>query len=224
MPDPGPIPGSAGGGGAPSGAAGGGLAGTYPNPTLADNTGFMPNPGPDVQGYLSWTNDVHGATASTAALAGGVLNLAMAPWPYTGKALANVDICVNVIATAATAGQCFVAIYSSAGGAALGSAAAETAFGTANLRTIALSIASGSMPSGGPGTVLYVALLFNGTTGPTLARWPNGVPAGIINAQNRTSSSARYGTFGTAQTAVPSLTVGSIASANIAGSFWAGLR
>lgn len=191
---------------------------------FADNPGLTAGYGADLQGWLSWAYDPILASANTAALTSGTMYLVMVPWPYTGKAIANVDYIVNTAAVTPVAGQNFVIVYGPAGGAALGSLASDTAFTGTGLKTAAISVAAGALPATGPGAYIYLAFLQNAATGVIMAKPAAGAPNGAVDAQNRASSSPRFGTFGTTQTTVPSLTVASIAAGHVSLGVWAAVR
>lgn len=226
MPDYTPPSGGAGGGGAPTGSAGGYLGGTYPNPIIADTALQAPTVPSDLQGYLAWTFDPFFATATSATYAAnGILYIHLVSWPYSGKAITAVDFNVVAAAVGGTSLQNFIAIYGPAGGAALASADATTAFSATGVRTVSISVASGSLPSTGPGAVIYVGLLANSaTSAPTFSKMANPVTA-LANLQNRASTAPRNSSFGTgATTSVPSLTVGSASGIGQNGPVWFGVR
>lgn len=184
------------------------------------------NPTPDISGYSTWAYEpLMCDTASTAPTA-GVLYTVMVPWPFSGKAIANVDFDMRAAAVGQTAAQNFVAIYGPTGGAALASTATDSAFtGSPNLKTVAIAVSAGALPATGPGAYIYVAFLQNASTSvATFGRRSNGVTTNVYNSQYRGSSSPRFGSFGTTQTAVPSLTVASIAAAAIGLTIWVGVH
>jgi hypothetical protein len=228
MPDYTPPSGGAGGGGSPTGGAGGYLAGSSPNPTLADAAITIPSATPDSQGYLTWTYDpfIATGTTSTANYAqNGILYTHLVSWPYTGKAITAIDCYIVAAAVGATTGQNFLAVYGPAGGAAIASADAVAAFGGTGVRSVSIAIAAGSLPSTGPGTYIYVGLLSNAATSvATYGKMTNPVTA-LANLQNRANTAPRNASFGTgATTAVPSLTVASASGTGQNGTVWFGVR
>jgi hypothetical protein len=150
---------------------------------------------PSDQGLKSWSFDPVIPTNSSA-LPGGVVQLVRLQ-VRAATTITNVLYGVATAATSATTGQCFVALYTSAGTLLSSSADQASAWGSTGLKTTALTT---------PQTVAagwyWVAFLFNGTTGPAIYRQQGGLLT-MANA-GLTSSTARFGSYGTAQTAAPS--------------------
>lgn len=136
--------------------------------------------------------------------AAGVLALAALPIPkpYTGSITLVFETAVT--GATATAGENFVAIYSKAGGAPVASAEIDSVVtATAGPQSVTLTLSTPLLPG-----VYWVGFLFNATTVPTLRRAP------VLNTTmlnySASASSARAGTYGTAQTALPSITPTSV--------------
>lgn len=134
---------------------------------------------PGDHGLITWTGDPEYATANTAvATAGTVYHCKV--HCSTSFTATNVIIYVVSAGTVLTAGQCFAGLYNSAGSLIASTAdisSGATSFATSGSYTFPLA--------GGPYTNLVagdytVAFFFNGTAGPSLARFGN-VAAGLIN-------------------------------------------
>jgi len=150
---------------------------------------------PSDQGLKSWSFDPAIPTNSSA-LPAGVVQLVRLQ-VRAATTISSVLYGVASAATSATSGQCFVGLYTSAGALLSGSADQASAWGSTGLKTTALTTPQAVAPGW-----YWVAFLFNGATGPAIYRQQGGLLA-MANA-GLTSSTARFGSYGTAQTALPS--------------------
>jgi hypothetical protein len=134
---------------------------------------------PGDHGLITWTGDPEYATANTVVATAGTVYHCKVHCPVLFTAT-NVIIYVVTAGTVLTSGQCFAGLYNSAGTLIASTAdisSGATSFATSGSYTFALS--------GGPYVNLAagdytVAFFFNGTGGPSLARFGN-VAAGLVN-------------------------------------------
>lgn len=170
--------------------------------TVLGLLGGSPAPRPSDYGYYSWAYDPVTATGSGTPTA-GVVYLQRVPI----RSPRNLSKCIYIFPTITsmnlTSGQCFVAIFGP-DGTRLALSGDISALVTAN--EIAFSLLTS--PNATPPWV-WSAILLNGSVLPTLARGP---ALGGQGQSQVAATAARFGTYGTTQTSMPSsLTVGSIA-------------
>lgn len=125
---------------------------------------------PSDLGYLAWTQDPNSCRDNSALTTAGRVQLTRLIRVPAGS-ITNLEMCILAAGATLTAGQCFAALYSVATGALLGT--------TADQAAAWVSTGSKTMPiSGGPvswaGGDLWVAVFYNGTTGPGFLRPPSG--------------------------------------------------
>lgn len=149
----------------------------------------------------AWAFDPSNATGTyTLATAGTVYVAAIKVNP---RLVSNIVVGVTTGGGTLTASQCFAGLYQN--GALIGSTADQSAvWNSTGLKTMAL--ATPVTPLGG---LVYVALVFNGTTGPTLA-----AGTGIQGVSNvgLTATASRYGTANTSVTTALPTTLGTVAA------------
>lgn len=120
---------------------------------------------PTDRGYLGWTQQPHVLAGGTVVPTAGTLFLRRVR-RLLGSSVTNIVTYATAGGSVLTSGQCFVALFSSAGALIGQSADQAAAWATSGLKTAALA--------GGPYVVTpgdyYVGLWFNGTTGPSIAR------------------------------------------------------
>jgi|SRR6516164_5657821 len=161
-------------------------------------------------GLQAWAFDPSNATGTyTLATAGTVYVVALKVNP---RLISNIVVGVTTAGGTLTASQCFAGLYQ--GGTLIGTTADQsTAWGTTGVKTMAL--ASPVIPLGG---LVYAALVFNGTTGPTLAA---GTGVQSVNNVGLTAATSRYGTANTSVTTALPTTLATVA--NLAQAPWVGL-
>lgn len=169
--------------------------------------------GPQDSGLLSWAYDP--AFSSTGQLTvSGTLYLAKVPVRAL-EPITKVWWNASTAGASATAGQNFAGVYDSSGNR-IGSVGVDAQVTSANT-PVSVTLSSPYTPTQ-PGFV-WVALLFNATTPPTLLR-TNGSTTATNNA-GLSASAYRFATNGTGLTALPStVTPGSNA---LGPSIWAGV-
>lgn len=133
--------------------------------------GSAPSQLPTDRGYLAWTQPINVMGGSTAMPTAGLLMLRRIRRVPAGP-VTNIVTYVSGAGATLTSGQCFCALFTSAGVLVGQTADQSVAWVTTGLKTMALA--------GGPFSVAagdyYVGCWFNGTTGPSLPR------SGTINA------------------------------------------
>lgn len=167
-------------------------------------------------GILGWNYDVAAAAVGTALATSGQIVLARINL-RAAVSVTNVLYNITVVGNTLTSGQNFAGLYNSSGTLIGTSADQTTNWGsTTGLYTTAL--ASGPFTAG-PGFV-WVAWLFNGTTGPTISRSANLGPAASVNL-GLTAATCRWGHTAGGQTSLASFTPSS--TTLVQTGFWAGL-
>jgi hypothetical protein len=172
------------------------------------------SPQPEDAGYIGWSFDsVLIGTAGTALPVAGVLYLIKIPLRGL-LPLSNIDLYLEAGGTGLTAG-CFTGAYSSAGVLISTSADQHSAWGAAGPVTAAQA---GAPYAAGQGFI-WAGLIFNGTTGPSVAVAHN-QSNGLANGQ-AAAAATRFGSYGSGYTALPA----TIVPGNIArqpAEWWAG--
>jgi len=173
--------------------------------------------GPADQGLIAWNYDTAMTGGGSAALAtAGTLYVQAVKLPAAAS-VTNILAELIVNGATLTSGQCFAALYQGAGGALLGTTADQsTAWGAGAPSLITMPIAGGPVTAAA-GT-LYVALWFNGTTGPTFYR--ASATTSFINA-GKAAAASRWGTADTGKTTTAPSTLGTISAA--ANTYWVAL-
>jgi hypothetical protein len=165
------------------------------------------NPTPTTNNLLAWTYDAAftvGAVASGPAA--GVLTIARVPLESTG-AINNILYSVSAAGAGLTSGACFLGVFDSAGNLLGTTADLSGVWNSTGSKTSALTAPTTVQAAG---SVIYIAMLFNGTTAPLLRSSGN---ATMLNAGIVGSGNQRYGTVGTGLTTLPgTITPSSIAT------------
>ncbi len=190
--------------------AGGGT--TVANANLI-RTGFGPDP--QFHGIKGWTYDPGTLNSNGRTFSAGILALVAVPIPVTAT-ITSVNTYVIVGGATLTAGQNLVGLYSSSGTLLTGSPDQTTAWASAGPNVIALT--TPQSVTGGPSVFVWVGFLFNGTTGPQIIC--NGGSTASANI-GLSAANTRFGHYGTAQTALPTITPASIVQDG--NNFWVGL-
>jgi hypothetical protein len=166
-------------------------------------------------GLTGWTYDPVIATTGSL-LTNGTVYLSKIHVP-DDVAITKVYWWVTTAGATATAGQNWVGLYSPAG-VRLATTGVDAAITSTGLKTT--TVASTSLAAG---SFVWVAMVFNATTAPTVARATgSGGLATAVNA-GLTSGTYRFATNGTAQTSLPAaITPGSNVAAGFAGP-WAAI-
>lgn len=169
---------------------------------------------PADDGLITWAYDPAVANNSTAMPTGGVLNLVKVHIPYA-TTITNIVMGLTNVGVTLTAGQCFAALFTTAGTWVRSTAdLAATWAGVAGTKTTALT--TPYVASAGDH---YVGFWYNGTTGPTFAR-SSGVQAGLYNIGLSTPN-LRFSTADTGLTTTAPGTFG--AQTASATTYWVGL-
>lgn len=173
-------------------------------------------PQPADQNLISWAFDPAVATGNTGT-ASGVLSLVRVP-VRDAATVTNVILGVATAGVGLTAAQNFAGLYSPAGTLVGQTADQTTAWGSTGMKTTALTAPAAVTPG-----MWWVGILTNAaTSSPAFARAGAGAVTGISSI-GLAATAARFGSYGTTQTALPaSLTLASITIATN-GTFWAGL-
>lgn len=160
---------------------------------------------------LAWAYDPVMAPNSTALATAGTVYVIKIHCPVA-ISVTNIIMQVVTQGSSLTSGQCFAALYQS--GSLLGTTADQaTAWGTTGGKTMAISGGAVNVAAGD----VYVAVFFNGTTGPAFSRAAN--ISGINGAL--AAASSRFGTADTGRTTTMPGTLGTVAALSV--SYWAAL-
>lgn len=141
---------------------------TYGDVTAPDSPPSLPAD----HGLIAWTQPLSTMSSATALTTAGTVYLRRLR-RVPACSVTSIIISVATAGVTLTSGQCFTALYTSAGVLVGVSADQAAAWGTAGVKTAALV--------GGPFTLTagdyYVAAWFNGTTGPALIRAGSAIAA-----------------------------------------------
>jgi hypothetical protein len=174
-----------------------------------------PNFNADDQGLKAWTYDPVLAVNGTAPTA-GQLNL-VAVLTRVPISVSNVWLgIVTATGVSLTSGQCFVGIYDHTGTLVASTADLSGVLNTSGMKECALT----SSVNLAPGRY-WVGILLNGGTMPSMAR-SAGTISGLGNV-GLTSTQYRFGTYGTAQTSLPSTITTATIGTTSTNTFWAGV-
>ncbi len=168
------------------------------------------------QNLAAWTFDPALALSSTGPLAGALVLSRLQI--RTGRTLGNVWLAVSTAGVALTAGQNLAGLYSSTGALVAVTADQSTAWASTGVKTAPFVLPYAATPG-----AYWVGILSNATTStPSFARSGAGAVSGVSSA-GLAATAARFGSYGSAQTALPGqLTLASITIATN-GTFWAGV-
>lgn len=151
---------------------------------------------PTDRGYKAWSMPPFAASVGTALATAGTLYLTRIRRVPAGP-VTNIVVFVSTGGTSLTAGQCFASLFTAAG-VLLGTTADQaTAWGSAGIKTMALS--GGAITHGGGD--LYAGMWFNGTTGPAMYRGANG--SGTLNNVGLSAPNMETATANTGLTTTP---------------------
>lgn len=164
---------------------------------------------------LGWTYDpVMNSTGIV--LTSGVLNLAKIYLPRD-VTITNIHVEIQAAGITLTSAQNFAGLYDSSGTSLRNTADQSAVWNTTGYKTMALT--TPLAVSGGEDVWIYVAMLGNGATAPSVRRGSDRFFGN--NGQLAAADGFRFGTVLTGQTTLPgSITIANMASA---GSFWFGL-
>jgi peptidoglycan/xylan/chitin deacetylase (PgdA/CDA1 family) len=180
-------------------------AGATGKPADAGHTHAFPGPIPADFGYVAWSSDP-GASAASAPLTAGTITL-IAVFLRKTATISNIIAQVTALGNTLTSSENFAGLYDSTG-TLRGVTADQTAsWGSASVKTMALTTPYANAPPG----MYYVALLSNGTTAPTFRTTASTIA--IANA-GLSGASLRYASNGSGTTLPGSLTLSSNAITN----------
>jgi hypothetical protein len=178
---------------------------------------WVPNDGPEPAdlGYAGEAYDPAAMSGTTgiALTTAGTVYLIKIP-VRTLKSVTNIRMHIITAGATLTAGECFAGLYSSAG--ALIATTADQSVNWAATGTLDMPLAGGPYQIG-PGYV-WVALLFNGTTGPSF--WGNTARSQGMANGTLAAAASRFASANTLQTALPAALTG---YARISFQWWAGI-
>lgn len=197
-----------------------GSAATLTTPRTINGTSF--NGSADIRsdhiqpadhGLLAWNYDVSAANGSNTALAtAGTLYVQKVFIP-ANMSVTNIVIYLAAAGSSLTAGQCFASLYQ--GGTLIGTTADQAAsWASTGVKTMALAGGPFSVTAGSA----YVALWFNGTTGPAPYRASG---TSLFMNIGLSAATSRWGTADTGRTTTAPGTLGTVAAAGVA--YWAAL-
>lgn len=173
---------------------------------------------------LGWNSDPAGAGTTFTLPTSGTVMVTQVKLRRPAT-VTNVVLYLTTAGGTLTSGQNFVGLYSYGGGTATllsSSADQTTAWGSTGPVTAALSTQQTGLPAG----TYYVAALFNGTTGPTLAAGSTKA-SGSVSVGNVGLAAPQLGrwitTAATSQTSLPATLNLAAGSLNVGGTWWAGL-
>lgn len=170
---------------------------------------------PSDHGLISWAFDPALTNGTNTALSNaGVLNLIKLHIP-TLTSVTNIVVELVTNGSGLTSGQCFAALYQA--GSLIGQTADQsTAWGSGASKLVTMALSGGpySVPAGD----VYVALWYNGTTGPAFFR--AGGTTSMINA-NITATTSRFGLSNSSITTTAPGSLGVVSAGSLA--MWAGL-
>lgn len=165
-------------------------------------------------GFLTWSILLEAASTSTALATAGTVYLTRVHLPVASS-VTNIVGYVGTAGNTLTAGQCFAALYSAAGAKLDQTADQASAWGSTGLKTMALAGGAASRPAGD----YYIAVWFNGTTGPAFARG-SGLAAALVNA-NLSAPNLRFASADTGVTTTGPSNLGGQTVISL--SYWFGL-
>ena len=170
---------------------------------------------PSDQGWLSWTHDPANNVGSAPLNTSGIVYMLAVPLRQI-TTVSTIIVGVQAAGGTLTAGQCFAGLYDSTG-VRVGVTADQAAnWGTTGAKVMPLTAPALLQPG-----MYYVALLFNGGTGPALTRGITDALGGVMNT-NLTAATFRFSSGPTAQTSLPaSITMASRTS--VMTCWWAGI-
>jgi hypothetical protein len=164
---------------------------------------------------LAYTYDPIMAAIAQAAGTAGVLNVAKVQM-LGGGIVSKVVFHVSTAGAGLTAGQCLIGVYDSSWALIVETDDLSTMLASTGAKTVSLASATTSQP---PGAEVFVALLWNGTTGPQL-RGFNGT--GQPNMGISALADMRFATSGSGLTDLPA-TMGTKAVSGAPATPWFGL-
>jgi hypothetical protein len=187
---------------------------------VGGSAGVPLNPAQQLFGYLGWTFDNAMISGNTTLSSAGVVTLCKIPWPNT-LTVTNIVIGIGAGGGSLTSGQCFAGIYNSSGTLLGISADQSGTWNASGAKTMALNGGVISVAGGGAGGFIYVGLLWNGTTSPSVFKAVNNSSVNAVNL-GLSAASSRSASNGTGNTSLPStLTLSS--SVALANAYWAAL-
>lgn len=148
--------------------------------TLAKTAGYFTA---GDRGFLSESTQLDAASGTYTLPTAGLVHLSKLHLPNPAT-ITNLVTYVTTAGATLTASQCFAALYT-AGGVKVGITGNQaTLWATAGLQTMPLAV-----PYVATAGDYYIALWFNGTTGPTLGTTGNNTIAAFVNAGFATAAS-----------------------------------
>jgi hypothetical protein len=163
-------------------------------------------PRPADTGVIAWTADPFVCSTNAQALVAGKLMLA-AFWVRKTATISTIGINVPTAGATLTASENWAGVYNSSGTLMGQTADQSTAWAGTSTQSMAIT-----SPFSAPGGMYWVALLFNGTTPPTLRGSAGAV--GFVQL-GQAAAASRVGVYGSAQTTLPStITPASIVQAS----------